>query len=159
MRGDDPGASCFDSARAEFPTRVLPLDAVVDLLPLTHAPERIEQYRLAMQRGDRFPPVAVVRLFGRFLVADGHKRLSAYRALADAPIPVEVWTRRRWLRDQWTQLARKTRHQASLIRRLPADPGARQEARRLALDTLGHWKRVARSLSLRRRLRRAPTVR
>lgn len=149
MRGDDQAPSCFDPARAEFPTRVLPLESVVDLLPLSHAPERIEQYRTAMQRGDRFPPIAVIRLLGRFLVADGHKRLSAYKALRDDSVVVEVWTLRRWLRDQWTQFTRKTGQQIAVARRIRRDPLARQDARRLALDTLGHWRRVARSLRLR----------
>ena len=31
----------FDAARAEFPTRVLPCADVVDLIPLSHAPERM----------------------------------------------------------------------------------------------------------------------
>jgi len=146
MRDDDQAPICFDPARAEFPTRVLPLECVVDPLSVSHAPERIAEYRAAMQRGDRFPPIAVVRVGRRFLVADGHKRLSACRELIRGPIVVEVWTVRRWLRDQWQQFTRKTRQQARLARRSTSDPRARQEARRLALDTIGHWRRMARSL-------------
>ena len=142
--------TCFDPLRAQFPTRVVPLERVVDLLPLTHAPERVAQYRTAMLRGDRFPPIAVVRLGGRYLVADGHKRLSAYQELRHDEIVVEVWTIGRWLRDQSQQFGRKTRHQVSVLRRSRTDPEARREARRLALDTIGHWRRVA--LSLRARL-------
>jgi len=138
--------SCFDPARAEYPTRVLPLDRVIDPLPVSHAPERIEQYRTAMARGERFPPIAVVRVGGRFLVADGHKRFSAYKGLTRDRIVVQVWTIRRWLRDQWTQLTRKTRQQVTLLRRSRTDPRARREAVRLALDTLEHWRRVLRSL-------------
>jgi hypothetical protein len=145
MQGDDL-VSCFDPARAEYPTRVLPLDRVIDPLPVSHAPERIEQYRAAMARGECFPPIAVVRVGGRFLVADGHKRFSAYKGLARERIVVEVWTIRRWLRDQWSQLTRKTRQQVTLLRRSRTDPRARQDAVRLALDTLGHWRRVLRSL-------------
>jgi hypothetical protein len=140
----------FDPSQAHYPTRVVPLECVVDLLPISHAPERIAQYRSAMQRGDRFPPIAVVRVGTRFLVADGHKRLTAFRQLTDAPIVVELWTVRRWLRDQWQQFVRKTRQQARLARRSYSDPSARREARRLALDTIGHWRRVL--LSVRSRL-------
>jgi hypothetical protein len=143
---EDDREGCFDPSRAEYPTRVVPLDRVVDPLPVSHAPERIEQYRMAMARGERFPPIAVVHVGGRFLVADGHKRFSAYKGLARDRIVVEVWTIRRWLRDQWTQLTRKTRQQVTVLRRSRTDPQARQQAVRLALDTLGHWRRVVRSL-------------
>src|SRR5262245_49152445 len=108
MQPDDGAPRCFDVARAAYPVRVLPPHRVVDLLPVSHAPERIAEYRLAMQRGERFPPIAVVRCGGRYLIADGHKRFSAYRQLTDADIAVEVWTWRRWLRDQAGQLVRKT---------------------------------------------------
>jgi hypothetical protein len=148
MRDDDQRA-CFDPAQAEYPTRVLPLESVVDLLSVSHAAERIAEYRTAMQRGDRFPPIAVVRVGRRFLVADGHKRLGAWRALTRDPIVVQVWTLRRLLRDQWQQFTRKTRQQVRLARRSCSDPRARREARRLALDTLGHWQRVVRSLRAR----------
>jgi hypothetical protein len=150
MRDDDQRASCFDPTRAEFPTRVLPLECVVDLLSVSHAPERIAQYRVEMQRGDRFPPIAVVRIGRRFLVADGHKRLSAWRELTRDPIVVQVWTLRRLLRDQWQQLTRKTRQHLRLARQSCSDPRARQDTRRLALDTVGHWRRVVRSLRARR---------
>jgi hypothetical protein len=146
MPDADRAASYFDPAQAQFPTRTLPLASVIDLLSVTHAPERIAQYRSAMQRGERFPPIAVVRVGGRFLVADGHKRLSAFRALSPGPIVVEVWPVRRWLRDQWQQLARKTGQHVRLVRRGFRDPRARREARRLALDTIGHWRRMLRSL-------------
>lgn len=149
----DEVGSCFDATRAEFPTRVLPVEDVVDPLPLSHAPERIEQYRAAMASGDRFPPIAVVRIGRRFFVADGHKRFSAFRALNGTEILVEVWTIRRWLRDQWGQFAHTTSRQVSLALRSLADAEARREVARLAVDTAGHWRRVARSL--RAHLRRA----
>lgn len=148
MRGDDR-LSCFDPARADFPTRVLPLERIVDLLSVPHAPERIAQYRDAMQRGERFPPIAVVRIGRRFVVADGHKRLSAWRALAGGPVLVQVWTIRRLLLDLWRQFARKTQQQAALLWRSTRDPQARGDARRLALDTVGHWRRIVRSLRAR----------
>jgi ABC-type bacteriocin/lantibiotic exporter with double-glycine peptidase domain len=99
-----------------------------------------------MQRGDAFPPIAVVRFGTRYYVADGHKRLSACRSLTSGPIVVEVWTRRRWLRDQWEQFSRKTRQQLDLARSFSSDADARRAARRLAIDTLEHWRRIARSL-------------
>jgi len=129
---------------------------VVDLLEVTHAPERVADYRRAMERGDRFPPIAAVRLGGRFLLADGHKRLSAVRALAEPPetIPVEIWSVRRWLADQVGQLRRKTRRQVALLARSCVDPQARVEGTRLIADTVGHWRRITRSLVLRRQRRR-----
>jgi hypothetical protein len=147
MQRDDAAGGCFDTAGAVFPIRVLPLARVIDPLPVSHAPERIEQYRLAMERGDRFPPIAVVRWGRRFLVADGHKRFSAYKQLArHDDIVVEVWTLRRWLRDQLGQLRRKTRQQLGLLRRSRTDPQARRDLGRLAWDTAGHWRRMAQSL-------------
>jgi hypothetical protein len=137
---------CFDPALAEYPTRTVPLTAIVDPLAVTHAPERIAAYRDAMRAGDRFPPIAVLALGGRYVVVDGHKRFQAYRALPAADMLVEIWTVRRWLRDQWSQLRRKTRQQASVLARSVRDPNARREAARLAGDTLRHWRRVARSL-------------
>jgi len=145
MQRDDQ-IGCFDPARAEFAICVLAVDRVVDLLTVSHAPERIDAYRDAMRRGDRFPPIAVVRVGRRFLIADGHKRFSAYQALGGDHIVVEVWPLRRWLRDQWGQLTRKTRQQASVVWRSRTDPRARREAIRLAHDTIGHWRRVGRSL-------------
>jgi hypothetical protein len=154
MQRDDAACGCFDTAGAEFPTRVLPLARVVDPLPVSHAPERIEAYRLAMERGERFPPIAVVRWGARFLVADGHKRFTAYRQLSGRDeIVVEVWPLRRWLRDQLGQLRRKTRQQLGILRRSYTDPQARRDATRLAWDTVGHWRRMA--LSLRRHLSRS----
>jgi len=135
---------------------MLAMADVVDLLEVTHAPERVADYRRAMERGDRFPPIAAVRLGGRFLLADGHKRLSAVRALAEPPgtIPVEIWNVRRWLADQAGQLRRKTRRQLSLLARSCVDPQARVEGTRLIADTVGHWRRIRRSLGLRRQRRR-----
>ena len=137
---------CFDPALAAFPTRRVPIDAVVDLLHVSHAPDQIAAYRRAMERGERFPPISVVRVAGRLLVADGHKRFSAYRSLAVTDIVVEVWTVRRWLRDQCGQLLRKSRQQWTLLARSMYDRGARAQAARLFWDTIGHWRRVGLSL-------------
>ncbi len=143
---NDP-TRCFDAALASARTRILPLNAVVDLLHVTHAPERIAEYRRAMECGARFPPIAVVQVAGRFLVADGHKRLSAYKSLPVTEIMVEVWTMRRWLGDQWRQLRIKTRQQWRLLSRSPVDRNARKQAVRLFWDTVGHWKRFGLSLA------------
>ena len=144
--------ACFDPSLAQFPTRVLPVDAVIDLLHVTHAPERIAEYRQAMQRGERFPPVSVVHLAGRLFLADVHKRFSAYRCLPVREICVEVWSTRRWLHDQRRQLARKTAQQVRLVARVGFDRAARQQAARLFWDTVGHWRRVG--MSIVERLRR-----
>ena len=145
MRRDET-AACFEVADAEFPTRVVRIDEIVDLLAVSHAPERIAAYRDAMAAGVRFPPIAVLRCGRRYLIADGHKRFSAYRQLSAAPLAVQVWTLRRCLRDQWQQLRRKTRQQADVLRGGARDPVNRRAAHRLFWDTVGHWQRVVRSL-------------
>jgi len=137
---------CFDAAQATGPVLELPIGAIVDPLVGTHLPDRITAYRSALARGDRFPPIAVVRPVGRYLVADGHKRLAACRQLGEQTIVVEVWTLRRWLRDQRRQFRRKTRQQITLLLRSPIDASARRQAGRLLWDTVGHWTRIARSL-------------
>ena len=135
--------SVFDAAAAEYPTRVVAIGAVTDLLSVPHAPEVVGRYREAMLAGDRFPPVSVIRLGGRLLLADGHKRLRAYRALGPETILVEVWTLARWLRDQRRQLRENARKNATILRRSFRDPAG---AARLLGTTAAHWRRVARSL-------------
>jgi len=144
-------ADCFDPALAEFPTRIVSLAQVVDLLHVTHRPDEIERFRQAIEGGDRFPPISVVHLAGRFFVADGHKRFNAYAALPVSEIVVQVWTMRRWLQDQWRQFHHKTRQQCRLAFRSLYDQRARAEARRLVLDTIGHWRRIVVSLTTRPR--------
>ena len=144
MRRDE--TACFDVADAEFPTRVVRVEEIVDLLAVSHAAERIAAYRDAMAAGARFPPIAVLRFGRRYLIADGHKRFSAYRQLSEAPLAVQVWTLRHCLRDQWQQLRRKTRQQADVLRGGARDPANRRAAHRLFWDTVGHWQRIVRSL-------------
>lgn len=122
------------------------VDQIIDLLAVSHAPDCIAAYRDAMAAGARFPPIAVLRWGARYLVADGHKRFSAYRALSAAPLPVEIWPLRRWLRDQWQQFQRKTRQQRRLLRGGARDAANRRAAHRLFWDTIGHWQRIGRSL-------------
>lgn len=145
MRGAGP-YDCFDANQACCPTRAVPQSDVIDLLPVTHAPERIAAYRAAMARGDRFPPVSVLRVGRRYFITDGHKRFAAYRMVTDADVLVELWTVRRWLGDQAGQLARKTRQQLRLLLASRADPAARVALTRLVGDTIGHWRRIGRSL-------------
>jgi hypothetical protein len=140
----------FDPAHAGHPTRVLRIEEVVDLLELTHAPEVVRGYRERMRAGDLFPPVSVVRLFGKWLVADGHKRFVAWAGLGAEEIVVEVWPLRRWLADQAGQAARNARKNGRIVARLFVDP---RESLQLARTTAGHWRRVAHSL-LRRAGRR-----
>lgn len=141
--------ACFDASLAEMPTAVVARARLVDPLAVSHAPERVAEYRAAMRRGDRFPPIAVVRFGGRLYVADGHKRLAACEALEVETLVVEVWNWRRWGRDQAGQLARKTRQQWRVLTRAPWDASARREARRLFWDTVGHWRRIGLSLARR----------
>jgi hypothetical protein len=136
---------CFDPRLAEHEVLAVRVDEVIDPLEVTHARERIDEYRRAMQEGARFPPISVVRLAGRLFVADGHKRFQAYRALGRDEFAVELWPKRRWLADQWGQLRRATFSQASLLLRLPHDRKARTAARRVFWDTIGHWRRMVAS--------------
>lgn len=133
-------SNVFASALATHPTRQVALDAVVDLLAVTHDPATVQAYERAMRRGEQFPPISVVRVPGRLLVADGHKRFAAYRRLGAEEIVVEVWPWRRWWLDQWHQARR---HAANVRRATGAEP---REARRLVIATTGHWRRVASSL-------------
>ncbi len=134
---------CFNPTVACFPIRILPVYQVIDLLACLPPTEVTGRYREAMLQGNRFPPVAVVRIGGRFFVADGHKRLTAYKSFGHAEIPVEVWTRSRWLQDQWEQLRRNLGKKRKLLISLVAQPG---ESRRLALSTLRHHQCLARAL-------------
>jgi hypothetical protein len=134
----------FDPALAESRVARVLVDDVVDLLTISHAPERIAAYGERMAAGDRFPPIAVVRLLGRFVVADGHKRLAAYRALGRPDIVVQVWPMRRWARDQWQQAVANGRKNRTILAMSVRDP---RSASRLLLTTVLHWKRVAISLT------------
>lgn len=152
----NPPAPYFDPALARGPTRVLPVSAVIDMLEVEHAPEHVERYRQAMASGARFPPVAVVRLAGRYFLADGHKRFCAARRLgACDAIVVEIWSISRWAEDQWGQLRRKTALQLALLRRATRDPAARAEARALFAHFATHWGRIGRSVGEKLRRRRA----
>jgi hypothetical protein len=135
----------FDATRASAPTVIVPLDRVVDLLGAEpHAPERTAAYRAAMLSGAQFPPISVVTWGARFLVADGHKRLAAYAALGPQHIRVEVWSWRRWARDQARQLKHNTRKNGQVLSLCLTDPRA---AGALLATTMRHWRRVARSLA------------
>jgi hypothetical protein len=136
----------FDPSLAVFPTCSVDIHRIIDLLPVTHAAERIDHYRSAMQAGDCFPPISVLRCGRYFIIADGHKRFQACRTLPVNHIIVEVWPLRRWLLDQWQQFMRKTRQQWHILRRCPYDAQARTEALQLAGNTLRHWRRVLLSL-------------
>jgi glycosyltransferase involved in cell wall biosynthesis len=146
-RATEPGpppTPAFDRRLSEFRTTELPCSAVVDLLPFTHAPDRVALYSDRMRRGDRFPPISVIRVAGRYVVADGHKRFNAHRALGADRIIVEVWPLRRWLRDQREQAVRNARKNARILKMSVTDPPG---AWRLLYSTLLHWRRVATALA------------
>jgi hypothetical protein len=136
----------FDPELARFSTLVLPCVDVIDLLTVSHAPDRIDEYREQMRGGARFPPISVIRLARRYLVADGHKRFSAYRQLGYAHIVVEVWPLRRWLLDQWRQARSNAQKNLRIVVTGSSDPSG---AWRLFLTTARHWRRVATSLARR----------
>ncbi len=137
---------CFDPGLASYPTRRLPIQRVIDLLHVTHSPERVEEYRKAMLDGHRFPPVSVLRVGPYFLITDGHKRFSAYRSLRRPHILVESWTVAKWLSDQGQQLDRDLRTWARALWRSLYSPPARREVVRLARTRLAHYRRVGCSL-------------
>jgi ATP-binding cassette, subfamily B, bacterial MsbA len=147
--GIDSAPACFDAARAQFATRVVRTDQVVDLFTTTHAPERIESYRAAMARGECFPPVSVIKLGRRFVIADGHKRYQACRTLGVVQIPIEVWPLSKLLDDQVRQFRHKSRQIAVVVARAMRHPEGRKEAHRLYWDTVGHWQRIAHSAAAR----------
>jgi len=136
--------SCFDPQRAQLPVRRVPVGRVVDPLTVSHAPDRVAAYRAAMLTGERFPPIAVLPFAGRYWVADGHKRWQAYRTLGAPDVPVELWTARRWLRDQGRQIAGTGRRLGRAWGLLRVRP--REGLALLAAAPL-HWWRVARSLA------------
>lgn len=136
--------ACFDPERALLPARRVPVARVVDLLAVPHAPERVAAYRAAMLAGERFPPISVLPFAGRFWIADGHKRWSAYRELGTAEVWVELWTARCWLRDQARQVAGTGRRLGRALALLRVRP--REGLALLAAAPL-HWWRVARSLA------------
>jgi hypothetical protein len=139
----------FDPSLAKLPTRIVRLEGVVDLLEITHAPEEIERYRDRMLRGDRFPPISVIQLAGRYFVADGHKRLAAYKAIGRPDILVEVWTTRRLLQDQWRQTLVSVKKGRRIVWWSFTDPA---KAARLARSFWQHWRRVGISLAARWRI-------
>lgn len=122
------------------------MSAVVDLLHVANNLDRIRQYHDAMLRGERFPPVSVIRAGKVYLVADGHKRFTAYMQLSIDEITVEIWTIRRWLLDQWQQFTKRSIQPLWLLIRTPVDAEARKTLSALVRSTLAHWRRVAVSL-------------
>ena len=140
-----PPELAFDPTRAVWPTIRLPVSAVQDLLMVSHAPEQIAIYRDQMRSGQRFPPISVIRLFGRYVIADGHKRFAAFRMLAGRDIVVEVWPWSAWVADLWRQAVANARKNRTILELSVRRPRA---AGRLLLTTLLHWKRVAASFAM-----------
>ncbi len=141
--------SCFDPKLGSSPTRVVPVERVVDLLVVTHAPEQVERYRHAMLAGDRFPPVSVLPLFGWFLLTDGHKRFTACKSIQPAEIPVQVWT----IRRSMTHLGRQTLREATqgyrIVAKLGRDPEAGTQLKKFLWSRVAHYRRLSRSLWVR----------
>jgi len=136
----------FDCARAAFPTRVVPTARIVDLLQVTHDPENVLAYQKAMQAGELFPPIAVVRFAGRYIIADGHKRFGAFRALERDEIAVEVWPWRRVAGDLGRQAGRFWRRLWHVTVGSSGRRPATGERRRFVRDTAVHLSRMARSV-------------
>jgi hypothetical protein len=148
---DTAAVGPFDPTLARFATCRVPLDRVVDPLAAAgHAPERVAEYADRMREGDRFPPVSVIRVGRRLLVADGHKRLRAAASLGAEDVLVEVWPLRRWVGDQLQQAVANSRKNATILFCVVSDP---VRAARLARSTLLHWRRVVVSLVALARMR------
>ncbi len=133
---------CFDASRAEGRTIETPIESVIDLLSSTHAPEKIAEYREAMDRGATFPPIGVFQIGGRYIVTDGHKRLSACKQRGTSRVMVELWTVRRLLGDLWGQTVRSTKRLVSSLVHSTHDAQSRKRLHRVYWDTLLHWKRL-----------------
>lgn len=144
-----PGAVAdgpFDPARAVFGTRVVAVGRVADLLHVSHDPDGIRRYRDAMLRGERFPPVSVIALPGRYVIADGHRRFQAFLGLGADELLVEVWPLRALAADLWRQHLHFLRRGAAAMRSLARGRSGREEAWRFLRQLAGHWLRIARSL-------------
>lgn len=141
----DHPATIFDPARAEHAVETVYVEQVIDPLRITHAPDCVAKYRAAMSRGDRFPPISVLRVGTRRVVVDGHKRFTAYQMLGHSQIVVEVWPLRQFLRDQWSQVVSNLEKNRRILYFAFVDP---PRAGRLMRSTLLHWKRVALCLML-----------
>jgi len=132
---------CFDRELAEFETMTVPIGNVIDLLSETHAPDKIIEYRAAMDAGAVFPPIGVVRLGGRFIVTDGHKRLSACKQRGMSHVMVQVWTWGKLGADLAAQSLRSTARLVSLLLRSTHDRESRRWLRKFYWDTVLHWRR------------------
>ena len=142
------GPRGFDPGLARHSTRELPVDQVVDVLEQTHAAGKVREYRERMRVGDFFPPISVVRRFGRRFLADGHKRYNAWTGLGASRIVVEVWPLQTWLADWAGQVKRGMGKNGRIVAGLFVDP--EKSALEVRVIT-GHWKRVAVSLARRER--------
>jgi hypothetical protein len=140
------GALYFDVNQACSPTHVVPVCRVVDLLSITHVPDRVEQYRDAMLRGELFPPICVLPLFGWFLLTDGHKRFTAYKSFGENQIVAQVWTLRRSVSHLGGQTLREAREGARIVSQLGRDPQAPVQLKKFLRSRVVHYRRLGRSL-------------
>ena len=136
----------FDTSCSSLTTREVPVHKIVDILHVTHAPERIEEYRRAMLSGTSFPPISVFPIAGRFIITDGHKRFAACRAIEIAALAVELWRARELFEDQLAQLLHNLRKWRLAISTIHNGTEARRQGMDLLVPILLHWRRVALSL-------------
>ncbi len=134
--------SIFDPSLANFRTRLVPTSQVIDLLTVSHAQEKIEEFRRAMVRGDSFPPISGIRLGRRIIVADGHKRFSAYRGLDRSHLWVEIWPLHRWLSDQAGQTRKTIRRLLKAFQEIRHQGHRSHEARDLLGGMARHHQRI-----------------
>ena len=136
----------FDTSFTPLETRAVPIHRIVDILHVTHAPDRIDEYRRAMLSGNRFPPISVIRMGRSFVITDGHKRFAACRAIGITTLDVELWTAGKLVADQIAQARRYSRLWWRTLSGLHRGRRARRQAWALVKSTLFHWWRVAVSL-------------
>jgi len=132
----------FDQDLSNRPTRVVPVDRVVDLLRVPHAHDRIRMYRKAMASGDRFPPISVFRLGTIYVITDGHKRFTAVTKLGLKQIVVELWGIGTLCSDLLAQMWGQFSKGVIVISRIHHGPKARRRACWYFLSFFYHWKRM-----------------
>ena len=132
----------FDPDLSERPTRVIPVDKVVDLLRVPHAHDQIRLYRKAMKDGNRFPPISVLKLGDAYVITDGHKRFTAFSELGLDEIVVELWGIGTLTRDLLAQTWNQIRKGTIVFSRLHQGPKARRRACWYFISFFQHWKRI-----------------
>lgn len=98
-----------------------------------------------MEQGVQFPPISVVAVLGRYVVADGHRRFSAARGLPIDEVVVEVWPFAQLAADLLAQTRATLREWRRAVVAL-LTRGSARELGDVLRATAAHWWRIVRSL-------------